>query len=96
MKSLRPLPLRLPHEAPPLLLLQSAACSGSADNSSSLQVVTLAAILPLTNTEYAWAWPRVAPALYLAVRQVNSDPELLSSLVLRLVHRSSEPCGVLL
>ncbi|KAJ4919055.1 hypothetical protein JOQ06_000151, partial [Pogonophryne albipinna] len=53
-------------------------------------VVTLAAILPLTNTEYAWAWPRVAPALYLAVRQVNSDPELLSSLVLRLVHRSSE------
>ncbi|KAF3833390.1 hypothetical protein F7725_024594 [Dissostichus mawsoni] len=55
-----------------------------------LWVVTLAAILPLTNTEYAWAWPRVAPALYLAVRQVNSDPELLSSLVLRLVHRSSE------
>ncbi|KAI9535973.1 hypothetical protein NQZ68_038760 [Dissostichus eleginoides] len=91
MKSLRPLPLRLlPMRLLPLLLLQSAACSGSADNSSSLQVVTLAAILPLTNTEYAWAWPRVAPALYLAVRQVNSDPELLSSLVLRLVHRSSE------
>ncbi|KAK5911740.1 hypothetical protein CgunFtcFv8_005888 [Champsocephalus gunnari] len=86
MKSLRLLPMRLL----PLLLLQSAACSGSAGNSSSLQVVTLAAILPLTNTEYAWAWPRVAPALHLAVRQVNSDPELLSSLVLRLVHRSSE------
>uniref|UniRef100_A0A8C7WM11 Guanylate cyclase n=1 Tax=Oryzias sinensis TaxID=183150 RepID=A0A8C7WM11_9TELE len=52
--------------------------------------VTLAAILPLTNTDYPWAWPRVAPALYRAVDSVNSDPHLLPGLKLQLVHGSSE------
>uniref|UniRef100_A0A8D3BQM7 Guanylate cyclase n=1 Tax=Scophthalmus maximus TaxID=52904 RepID=A0A8D3BQM7_SCOMX len=55
-----------------------------------LQEVTLAAILPLSNTDYAWSWPRVAPALHQAVRRVNSDPWLLPGLRLRLVHGSSE------
>lgn len=50
----------------------------------------MAAILPLTNTDYAWAWPRVAPALYQAVKRVNSDPWLLPGLKLQLVHGSSE------
>uniref|UniRef100_A0A8C2WXB7 Guanylate cyclase n=1 Tax=Cyclopterus lumpus TaxID=8103 RepID=A0A8C2WXB7_CYCLU len=73
------------------LLVQSAASSPSADNTTAaLQEVTLAAILPLTNTDYAWAWPRVAPALFQAVRQVNSDHRLLPGLKLRLIHRSSE------
>lgn len=53
-------------------------------------VVTLAAILPLTNMDYAWAWPRVAPALYRAVQHVNSDPWLLPGLELSLIHGSSE------
>lgn len=52
--------------------------------------MTLAAILPLSNTDYAWSWPRVAPALHQAVRRVNSDPWLLPGLRLRLVHGSSE------
>ncbi|KAK5855546.1 hypothetical protein PBY51_005642 [Eleginops maclovinus] len=85
MLSLWPLPLWFLQ-----LLLQSAAGTESADNSTDLQVVTLAAILPLTNTDYAWAWPRVAPALHRAVRRVNSDPALLPGLELRLVHGSSE------
>ncbi|KAK7878010.1 hypothetical protein WMY93_031356, partial [Mugilogobius chulae] len=42
--------------------------------SDQLQEVCLAAILPHSNTEYAWAWPRVGPALLSAVRRVNSDP----------------------
>lgn len=80
----------------PLLLLLSprARLCGSSDcpvNATLDQaVVTLAAILPLTNTDYAWAWPRVAPALFRAVQQVNSDPRLLPGLRLRLVHGSSE------
>lgn len=74
-----------------LLLIQSALLSVSADNITEvLQEVTLAAILPLTNTDYAWAWPRVAPALYQAVKRVNSDPWLLPGLKLQLVHGSSE------
>ncbi|XP_029022598.1 atrial natriuretic peptide receptor 1 [Betta splendens] len=63
----------------------------SADSSTQdVQEVTLAAILPLTNTDYAWAWPRVAPALHLAIQRVNSDPWLLQGLKLRLVNGSSE------
>ncbi|XP_073338567.1 atrial natriuretic peptide receptor 1-like isoform X2 [Pagrus major] len=75
----------------PFVLIQSAESSLSADNATEdLQEVTLAAILPLTNTDYAWAWPRVAPALHQAVRRVNSDPSLLPGLKLQLVHGSSE------
>lgn len=74
-----------------ILLVQSSASSVCVDNTTvDHKVVTLAAILPLTNTDYAWAWPRVAPALYRAVHQVNSDPWLLPGLELRLVHGSSE------
>uniref|UniRef100_A0A669CAX7 Guanylate cyclase n=1 Tax=Oreochromis niloticus TaxID=8128 RepID=A0A669CAX7_ORENI len=74
-----------------LLPAQSAATSLTADNrTEDLQEVTLAAILPLTNTDYAWAWPRVAPAIYQALQQVNSDPWLLPGLKLQLVYGSSE------
>lgn len=74
-----------------VLLFQSAVTPLSADNTTEdLQEVIVAAILPLTNTDYAWAWPRVAPALYQAIEQVNSDPWLLPGLKLRLVHGSSE------
>ncbi|XP_058475260.1 atrial natriuretic peptide receptor 1 [Solea solea] len=73
------------------LLTQSADSSPSVDNTTEdLQEVTLAAILPMTNTEYAWAWPRVAPALQQAVQRVNSDPWLLPGLKLRLLNGSSE------
>ncbi|XP_045915575.1 atrial natriuretic peptide receptor 1-like [Micropterus dolomieu] len=73
------------------LLIQSAESSVIASNTTEdLQEVTLAAILPLTNTDYAWAWPRVAPALQQAVWRVNSDPWLLPGLKLQLVHGSSE------
>ncbi|KAM8840640.1 atrial natriuretic peptide receptor 1 isoform 3-T3 [Spinachia spinachia] len=74
-----------------LLFVQIATGSHSAANTTeALKEVTLAAILPLTNTDYAWAWPRVAPALFQAVRLVNSDPWLLPGLKLQLVHGSSE------
>ncbi|XP_051246655.1 atrial natriuretic peptide receptor 1 isoform X2 [Dicentrarchus labrax] len=71
------------------LLVQSASLSS--DNAKeNIQEVTLAAILPLTNTDYAWSWPRVAPALHQAVQQVNSDPSLLPGMKLQLVYGSSE------
>ncbi|KAM6899683.1 atrial natriuretic peptide receptor 1 [Xenentodon cancila] len=74
-----------------LFLVQWTEPSVAADNTTdNLQAVTLAAILPLTNTNYAWAWPRVAPALYQAIEQVNSDPWLLPGLKLYLVHGNSE------
>lgn len=86
---------QLPSTLLPVLVLvfgvQSSESSTCAHNATAdVTVVTLAAILPLTNTDYAWAWPRVAPALHQAVRRVNSDPWLLPGLELRLVHGSSE------
>ncbi|XP_061598022.1 atrial natriuretic peptide receptor 1 [Cololabis saira] len=74
-----------------LLLVLWMEPSVATDNiTDSLQTVTLAAILPLTNTNYAWAWPRIAPALYQAIGRVNSDPRLLPGLQLQLVHGNSE------
>lgn len=87
MWSVRPRPLLLLF----LLLIQSVEPSVAVNNHTEpLQEVILAAILPLTNTNYPWAWPRVAPVLYRAVEQVNSDPWLLQGLNLTLVHGSSE------
>ncbi|XP_017285209.1 atrial natriuretic peptide receptor 1 [Kryptolebias marmoratus] len=74
-----------------LPFVQAAEPSLSSGNTTGdLQVVTIAAILPLTNTDYAWAWPRVGPALELAIRRVNADPWLLPGLELDLVHNNSE------
>ncbi|TRY66628.1 hypothetical protein DNTS_007778 [Danionella cerebrum] len=52
--------------------------------------ITLAVILPLHNTDYPWAWPRVGPALFWALEKVNSDPSLLPGYHLQLVFNSSE------
>ncbi|XP_076864517.1 atrial natriuretic peptide receptor 1 [Brachyhypopomus gauderio] len=56
----------------------------------SLRNITLAVILPLHNTEYPWAWPRVGPALHWALEKVNSDPTLLPGHHMQLVFSSSE------
>lgn len=52
--------------------------------------VTLAVILPESNTNYPWAWPRVGPAIQRAVRTVNDDPNLLPGHTLTYVFKSSE------
>ncbi|XP_016126408.1 atrial natriuretic peptide receptor 1-like [Sinocyclocheilus grahami] len=57
---------------------------------SPQQNITLAVILPLHNTEYPWAWPRVGPALHWALDKANSDPNLLPGYHLQLVFNSSE------
>ncbi|XP_026875547.1 atrial natriuretic peptide receptor 1 isoform X1 [Electrophorus electricus] len=58
--------------------------------SPSPRNITLAVILPLHNTEYPWAWPRVGPALHRALEKVNSDPTLLPGHHMQLVFSSSE------
>ncbi|XP_043995189.1 atrial natriuretic peptide receptor 1-like [Gambusia affinis] len=74
-----------------LPLSQSDDCVfGSGNVTDGRQTVTIAAILPKTNTEYPWSWLRVAPALYQAISRVNCDPWLLPGLKLRLVNGNSE------
>ncbi|KAM4690328.1 atrial natriuretic peptide receptor 1 [Rhinophrynus dorsalis] len=41
--------------------------------------LTVAVVLPQSNTVYPWAWPRVGPAIRMAIDRVNKDPTLLSN-----------------
>ncbi|KAK7879703.1 hypothetical protein WMY93_033586 [Mugilogobius chulae] len=52
--------------------------------------ITLAVILPHSNTKYPWAWPRIGAAIDRAVRDVNSDPRLLPDHHLTYVFKSSQ------
>ncbi|GLD53265.1 atrial natriuretic peptide receptor 1-like isoform X1 [Lates japonicus] len=54
------------------------------------QNITLAVILPETNTDYPWAWPRIGPALHRAVRTVNANPTLLPNHHLTYAFKNSE------
>ncbi|XP_039623619.1 atrial natriuretic peptide receptor 1-like isoform X2 [Polypterus senegalus] len=64
--------------------LSAATCSGVAKN------ITLAIVLPRYNTAYPWAWPRVGPAIDLAIKRINHDPNLLPGYSLCYVFESSE------
>uniref|UniRef100_A0A8C8FMN1 Guanylate cyclase n=1 Tax=Oncorhynchus tshawytscha TaxID=74940 RepID=A0A8C8FMN1_ONCTS len=74
----------------PLLRTEPIQLELSFNGLSEPQNVTLAAILPLHNTEYPWAWPRVGPALIRALERVNDEPTLLPGHRLRIVYDSSE------
>lgn len=52
--------------------------------------ITLAVILPQSNTDYPWAWPRVGPALERAIKAVNADPTLLPYHHLTYAFKNSE------
>uniref|UniRef100_A0AAQ5ZC41 Guanylate cyclase n=1 Tax=Amphiprion ocellaris TaxID=80972 RepID=A0AAQ5ZC41_AMPOC len=54
------------------------------------QNITLAVILPQSNTKYPWAWPRIGPALERAIRTVNADPTLLPDHHLTYAFKNSE------
>ncbi|XP_040899910.1 atrial natriuretic peptide receptor 1-like [Toxotes jaculatrix] len=54
------------------------------------QNITLAVILPQSNTDYPWAWPRIGPALERAVKTVNADPTLLPDHHLTYAFKNSE------
>lgn len=55
-----------------------------------LQNITLAVILPESNTEYPWAWPRVGPAIDRVIRTINADPTLLPDHHLTYAFKNSE------
>uniref|UniRef100_A0A8C2F1D2 Guanylate cyclase n=1 Tax=Cyprinus carpio TaxID=7962 RepID=A0A8C2F1D2_CYPCA len=74
-------------EEPLLIVVDVFSCT---QFSHLMPNITLAVILPLHNTEYPWAWPRVGPALHWALDKVNSDPNLLPGYHLQLVFNSSE------
>ncbi|KAL8184580.1 UNVERIFIED_CONTAM: hypothetical protein K2H54_021072 [Gekko kuhli] len=52
--------------------------------------LTIAVVLPQHNTTYPWAWPRVGPAIQLAIRKINSQPDLLPNHTVRSIFNTSE------
>ncbi|KAM6910548.1 atrial natriuretic peptide receptor 1-like [Xenentodon cancila] len=54
------------------------------------QNITLAVILPQTNRDYPWAWPRIGPALVRVINKVNADPTLLPNHTLVYAFKNSE------
>ncbi|XP_053331330.1 atrial natriuretic peptide receptor 1 [Spea bombifrons] len=72
-----------------LLLLGWLSCQGArADRKRGN--LTMAVVLPEKNTAYPWAWPRVGPAIRLAVDRINADPSLLPDLRVLFHHGNSE------
>nr|XP_040021139.1 atrial natriuretic peptide receptor 1-like [Gasterosteus aculeatus aculeatus] len=72
------------------LLLVLMVLLDPSSQTQELQNVTLAVILPQSNTDYPWAWPRIGPALERAVQTVNADPALLPGHHLAYVYKNSE------
>ncbi|XP_069507332.1 atrial natriuretic peptide receptor 1 [Ambystoma mexicanum] len=52
--------------------------------------LTLAVVLPKENLAYPWAWPRVGPAILLAIDKINQHPTLLAGLHVQYVFGNSE------
>ncbi|KAM6230679.1 atrial natriuretic peptide receptor 2 [Porphyrio hochstetteri] len=77
---LLPLPLLLP--AVPRVAAAAAAAAGggrrAATPDGTVANLTVAVVLPERNVSYAWAWPRVGPALSLALEALErGEPPLL-------------------
>ncbi|XP_062487726.1 atrial natriuretic peptide receptor 1 isoform X3 [Pezoporus occidentalis] len=70
-----------------LAVLAALCCAAPTATATAL---TLAVVLPERNLSYPWAWPRVGPAVRLAVGAVNARSDLLPGFTLRWVFGSSE------
>lgn len=57
------------------------------------RTLTLAVVLPESNLRYAWSWPRVAPALRMAVEHAQNELQLLPGYHIRTVFANSELNG---
>ncbi|XP_062898913.1 atrial natriuretic peptide receptor 2 [Mobula hypostoma] len=59
----------------------------------ALKTINMAILLPHNNTIYPWAWPRVGPAIQMAIERINQDKELLKDYELTYKFKSSEADG---
>ncbi|XP_069780323.1 atrial natriuretic peptide receptor 2 [Narcine bancroftii] len=68
--------------------------TGTGRSPGALRPISIAIVLPHNNTNYPWAWPRVGPAIQLAIERINRDKELLNGYELTYMFKSSEKDGV--
>ncbi|XP_040276575.1 atrial natriuretic peptide receptor 2 [Bufo bufo] len=62
-------------------------------NPSMNRTLTLAVVLPESNLRYAWSWPRVSPALRMAVEKAQNELQLLPGYHIKTVFANSELDG---
>ncbi|XP_069601573.1 atrial natriuretic peptide receptor 2 isoform X3 [Ranitomeya imitator] len=86
--------LRLATLATILFFFFLSFCTRSTyQNSSKNHTLTLAVVLPESNLRYAWSWPRVSPALRMAVEQAQNELQLLPGYNIKIVFANSELDG---
>jgi len=73
-----------------MLAVLAVLCGAVTAAAAGPTALTLAVVLPERNLTYPWAWPRVGPAVRLAVAAVNARRDLLPGFHLRWVFGSSE------
>ncbi|XP_063309597.1 atrial natriuretic peptide receptor 2 isoform X1 [Pelobates fuscus] len=60
-----------------LFLLVFLCPSYTQQSSTAVRNLTLAVVLPETNLRYAWSWPRISPALKMAMERAQNELQLL-------------------
>ncbi|XP_073540497.1 atrial natriuretic peptide receptor 2 isoform X2 [Phyllobates terribilis] len=86
--------LRLATLATLLFCIFLTFCTRSTyQNPSKNRTLTLAVVLPESNLRYAWSWPRVSPALRMAVEQAQNELQLLPGYNIKTVFANSELDG---
>ncbi|KAM3910368.1 LOW QUALITY PROTEIN: atrial natriuretic peptide receptor 2 [Leptodactylus fuscus] len=86
--------LRLTSVATVLFFLLLSFCPlPTNQNPSNNRTLTLAVVLPESNLRYAWSWPRVSPALRMAVEKAQNELQLLPGYHIKTVFANSELDG---
>ncbi|XP_077334342.1 atrial natriuretic peptide receptor 2 [Lithobates pipiens] len=76
-----------------LLLFLSCLPLPSHQTPTANRTLTLAVVLPDSNLRYAWSWPRVSPALHMAVERAQNELQLLPGYQVKIIFLTSELDG---
>lgn len=76
-----------------LLLFLSCLPLPSRPTPTANRTLTLAVVLPDSNLRYAWSWPRVSPALHMAVERAQKELQLLPGYQVKIIFLTSELDG---
>ncbi|KAM4687204.1 atrial natriuretic peptide receptor 2-like [Rhinophrynus dorsalis] len=74
-----------------LFLLLCPLCTHH--SATANRTLTLAVVLPESNLRYAWSWPRVKPALLMALEKAQGDLQLLAGYQVNVTFLTSELHG---
>ncbi|XP_029439074.1 atrial natriuretic peptide receptor 2 [Rhinatrema bivittatum] len=76
-----------------MCLLSSVSAKQPRVRAQDNRTITVAVVLPESNLRYAWAWPRVAPAVQMAIEAIKKEQHLLQGFSVHLKFLTSELNG---